>query len=222
MVRFSTRSGTPAHRGRHAGQPARRRSAARSTTARRPRAPRPGPRSSVVRGSLAPAALPRPIDLGDLAHRLLAVAEDEGVDEVGQRLGVEGAVAAGHHQGVRRRRARAAAHRHPGQVDQVEDVGVGELGRQVEGQHVERRRAARLRLQREQRHRRRPAWPPPCPSTGRRRARPRRRPARSGSRRGSGGPGWAARSRRCRGTAAATPPARARARARSAPSSPPM
>ena len=44
------------------------------------------------------------------------------------------------------------------------------------------------------------AWPPPCPSTGRRTARPRRRHARSGSRRGSGGPGWAGRSRTCRGT----------------------
>ena len=74
--------------------------------------------------------------LGELPDRLLAVAEHEGVDEVGQGLGVEGAVAAGHHQGVRRVAVRAA-HRHPGQVDQVEHVGVGELGRQVEGQDVE-------------------------------------------------------------------------------------
>ena len=63
------------------------------------------------RGQRAPAARPvaplghgrrqpGPDGLGDLADDLLPVAEHEGVDEVGQRLGVEGAVAAGDHQGV--------------------------------------------------------------------------------------------------------------------------
>ncbi len=75
-------------------------------------------------------------DLVDLAHHLLAVAEHEAVHEVGQRLGVEGAVAAGHHDRVVDG-AVGGPHRHPGQVDEIEHVGVDELGRQVEGQHVE-------------------------------------------------------------------------------------
>ena len=57
---------------------------------RRPDAPRPVPP-------------PFPAEMRprrDLADHLLAVPEDEGVDEIGQRLGVEGAVAPGDHQRV--------------------------------------------------------------------------------------------------------------------------
>ena len=75
-------------------------------------------------------------DLGDLAHDLLAVAEHDHVEEVGQRLGVVGAVAAGHDQRMLGAPV-GGAHRHAGQVDAVEQVGVDELGRQVERQQVE-------------------------------------------------------------------------------------
>ena len=106
--------------------------------------------------------------------------------------------------------AAGGPHRHARQVHQVQHVGVDELGREVEGQHVEGA-GRQVPLHREQGDARRPAWPPPCPPTGRRRARPGRPPGRSGSRRGSGGPGWAGRSRRCPGRPGARPPAPARA-----------
>ena len=65
-----------------------------------------------------------------------AVTDDERVDEVGERLGVEGAVAAGDDErGVVP--GRCSAHRDPGEVDAVQHVGVDELGRQVEGEDVE-------------------------------------------------------------------------------------
>ena len=167
------------------------------------------PRRARARPGRAPG--PGRQHLVDLAHDLFAVAQDERVDEVGQRLGVERAVAAGQHQrvGPVRSAPRTAS---PGQVDQVEHVGVDELGREVEGQHVEGAGRAGGSPPRTA-GRRPPAWPPPCRSTGRRCAPPGRRAGRSGSRRGSADPGWAARSRRCRGRPAATPPARPRARA---------
>ena len=99
-------------------------------------------------GGLA-RGLPPPEHLGDLPHRLLPVAQHHEVEVVGQRLGVVGAVAPGTHQrGVVGPIGRP--HRHPGQIDAVEHVGVGELGREVEGDHVEVRSRA-VALQREQR-----------------------------------------------------------------------
>ena len=50
--------------------------------------------------------LPRLDDVGDVADDLLAVAEDGAVDEVGDRLGVEGGVAAGDDDRVASRRGR--------------------------------------------------------------------------------------------------------------------
>ncbi len=67
---------------------------------------------------------------------LLAVAQDEGVDEVGQGLGVVHAVAARHDEGVGAAAVRPVQ-REAGQVEQVEEVRVDELGREVERQHVE-------------------------------------------------------------------------------------
>ena len=90
----------------------------------------------------APGPLPRRHHLGDLGDHLLAVAEDGDVDEVGQRLGVERAVAADHHEGVGGGAA-SRVQRDAGEVDALEDVRVDELGRQVEGQDVERRLAGR-------------------------------------------------------------------------------
>ena len=84
----------------------------------------------------APGALPRADDLGDLADRLLAVADDEGVDEVGHGLGVERAVAADDHERVLGA-AVLGPHRHAGEVEALEDVGVDELGGEAEGEDVE-------------------------------------------------------------------------------------
>ena len=73
---------------------------------------------------------------GDLAGDLLAVAEDERVDEVGERLRVVGAVPAGDHEGVVVA-ALLGAHGDTGQVDAVQQVRVHELGGEVEGEDVE-------------------------------------------------------------------------------------
>ena len=86
--------------------------------------------------STGPVRHPGGQHLVELADDLLAIAQHEAVDEVGQGFGVEGAVAAGHHQRVPERTV-GASHRHPGQIDQVEDVGIGQLGREVEGQDIE-------------------------------------------------------------------------------------
>ena len=92
--------------------------------------------------------------LVDLAHHFLAVAQHEGVDEVGQRLGVEGAVPAGQHQRVAGT-ALGRVQGNAGQVDEVDHVGVDELGREVEGEHVEGGGREML-LDAEERHPRRP------------------------------------------------------------------
>ena len=69
-------------------------------------------------------------------HDLLAVAEHGGVDEVGDRLGVEGGVAAGDDDRV----VVAAVdrvQRDPGEVERVEHVGVAELGGEAQAEQVE-------------------------------------------------------------------------------------
>ena len=99
---------------------------------------------------------PRPAQLGRLAHqrrqRLLRLADEEGVDEGGQRLGVRGRRAAGDDQrrpvvAVRR------AQRDPRQVQDGQHVGVGQLVLQREADHVE----LAHRRRRLQRHQRQPA-----------------------------------------------------------------
>ena len=95
------------------------------------------PAQDLLTGALgAPGRLPVGHHLVDLPHHLLAVAQHDQVQEVGQRLGVVGAVAAGHDQGVLGP-ALGRPDRHAGQIDAVQQVGVDELGRQVEGQQIE-------------------------------------------------------------------------------------
>ena len=124
----------------------------------------------------APGALPRADHLGDLADRLLAVADDERVDEVGHRLGVERAVAADDHERVLGT-ALLGPHRHAGEVEALEHVRVDELGGEAEGEHVEV--AGRVvGVDREERDAARPASPRSCRPRARRRARPPRRHVR--------------------------------------------
>ncbi len=100
------------------------------------------------------AALPGADDLGQLGDDLFAVADDEGVDVLGQGLGVVGAVTTRDHDRVRRC-AVLVPYRHPRQIHEVEQVRVDELGREVEGQHVEIARGA-VGVDTEQRHLGRP------------------------------------------------------------------
>ena len=155
----------------------------------------------------AAAALPRADHLGDLADDLFAVADDERVDVLGERLGVVRAVPAGDHDRVRRARGPRCGPGTPARSTQVQQVRVDELGRQVERQHVEVGGGA-VGVDAEQRQPARRASTPPCRSTARRRARRPRRRARSGFRRGSGAPGWGARSRRCRDRSGGRQPGR--------------
>ena len=95
------------------------------------------------------AALPGADDLGDLADGLLAVADHEGVDEVGHGLGVERAVAPGDHDGVLGP-AVLTPHRHAGEVEALQHVRVHQLGGEAEGEHVELARVV-VGVDREQR-----------------------------------------------------------------------
>ncbi len=79
---------------------------------------------------------PLPHHLVHFADDLFAVAQHEGVDEVGERLGVVRTVAAGDHQRIGTGPVRGVQWE-AGQVDEVQHVGVDQLGREVEGQQVE-------------------------------------------------------------------------------------
>src|SRR5581483_10343459 len=98
----------------------------------------------------ATARLPLRHDLGDLVHDFFAVADDEHVDEVGERFGIERAVATRHDQWMLGTTVRGA-NRRAGQVDAVEDVRIDELSREVERQQVEVACRA-MGVDREQRH----------------------------------------------------------------------
>ena len=124
----------------------------------------------------APGALPRRDDLGDLADRLLAVADHERVDEVGHGLGVERAVPTDDHERVLGA-AVLGPHRHAGEVEALEDVGVHELGGEAEGEHVEVAGGV-VGVDREERARPRRASPRSCRARARRRVRPPRRRVR--------------------------------------------
>ena len=101
-------------------------------------------------GALAAARrLPLPQHDRDVGHDLFPVAQHDEVEEVGQRLGVVGAVPARRHQRVLGTPL-GRPHRHPGQVDGVEQVRIRQLGRQVERQHVELA-GGTVRVDREQR-----------------------------------------------------------------------
>ena len=75
-------------------------------------------------------------ECGDHEDRLLAVADDRGVDEVGDRLGVEGRVATGDDDRVAVD-AVAGVQRDAGEVEGGEQVGVAELGRERHPEDVE-------------------------------------------------------------------------------------
>ncbi len=112
-----------------------------------------GDRREVAQHGLAApraAALPRADDLDDLGDDLFAVADHERVDVLGERLGVVRAVAAGDDDRVRGRPV-LVADGHAREVDQVQEVRVDELGREVEGEDVELGRGA-VRVDAEQRH----------------------------------------------------------------------
>ena len=93
-------------------------------------------RSSLVAAAGAALGLPVADHLGDREHDLLAVAEHGGVEEVGDRLGVERRVAAGQHDRVVVG-AVGGVQRDAGQVERVEHVGVAELGGEAEAEDVE-------------------------------------------------------------------------------------
>ncbi len=95
------------------------------------------PQQQLVTATGAALGLPLADDRGDLQYRLLAVAEYGGVDEVGDRLRVEGGVPAGHHHRVRVV-AVAGVQRDAGQVQRGEHVGVAELGGERDAEQVER------------------------------------------------------------------------------------
>jgi hypothetical protein len=84
----------------------------------------------------APGSDPPADDIGDLADHLLAITQHDHVDEVGQRLMVERAVAADHDQRVLGPTVRRPDG-HAGEVDHLQDVGVDELSGEVEGEQVE-------------------------------------------------------------------------------------
>ncbi len=84
----------------------------------------------------AALVLPLADHLGDREHDLLAVAEHGGVEEVRDRLGVEGGVAAGQHDRVVLA-AVDGVQRDAGQVERGEHVGVAELGGERDAEDVE-------------------------------------------------------------------------------------
>jgi hypothetical protein len=84
----------------------------------------------------AALGLPRPDDVGDREHRALAVADHGGVQEVGDRLGVERGVPAGQHDRVLVGPV-PGLERDPGQVQRVQHVRVAELGGEGQAEDVE-------------------------------------------------------------------------------------
>ena len=99
------------------------------------------PHQQLLTPAGAALCLPRADEVGDLEHRLLPVADDRGVDEVGDRLGVERRVAAGDDDRVLER-AVPRVQRDAGEVQRGEHVGVAELGGEGEAEHVEVAHAA--------------------------------------------------------------------------------
>ena len=96
------------------------------------------PQQQLVPPAGTALGLPLPHDLGDREHDLLAVTEHRGVDEVGDRLGVERRVPARHHDRVVVG-AVGRVQRDAGEVERGEQVGVAELGGERDAEQVERR-----------------------------------------------------------------------------------
>ena len=87
--------------------------------------------------------------LHDRDQRLLAVAQDHGVEKRGHGFGIEGAAAAGDDQG-RVLAPLGGPKRQSGQIEQIKDIGVAQLMGEVKRQHVAVRKR-RVGLQRTQR-----------------------------------------------------------------------
>ncbi len=155
------------------GSGRRRRSRARRTRERRCRAcaARSRRRSRAGRA----VALPIADELGDLDDGVFALAEDEGIDEGRERLGVEGAAAAGDDERVIVG-ALVGPDGDAGEVEHVEDVGVGHLVLEREAEDVELADAM-AGLEAPERDAVGDASRVPCRPTGRRRARRGRRRA---------------------------------------------
>ncbi len=77
-----------------------------------------------------------PDDFAELDGRFFGIADDGAIDKIGQRLRVEGAGPADDHQWIIETALRAAP-RNAGQVEHVENVGVGELVLQREADNIE-------------------------------------------------------------------------------------
>ena len=87
-------------------------------------------------GARGASALPFAHAVRKLDDRVLAFAEDEGVDEPGHRLGVEGAAAPGNDERMLLR-AVGGKERDAAQVQHVEDVRVGQLVLEGEAEDIE-------------------------------------------------------------------------------------
>ena len=98
----------------------------------------PGMRASASSRSsrLAPLALASRQELIELENHVLGLAKHEGVDERRERLGDKRAGAAGEHDRVVLA-ARLGANRDAGEVEHLEDVGVGQLVGEREAERVE-------------------------------------------------------------------------------------
>ena len=131
-----TRAGTPARFGRDRRQlPVR--AVADVVEARDVHAAGRGQAQQQLVARRGPVGLPVAHDVGDRADDLLAVTQHGGVDEVGDRLGVERGVPAGDDDRVARV-AVGRVQRDAGQVEHRQQVGVAELGRERDAEQVER------------------------------------------------------------------------------------
>ena len=95
------------------------------------------PAQQLLAAPRAALALPLADHVGDRQHDLLAVTEDGGVDEVGDRLGVERRVTARDHERVVVATV-DGVQRDAGQVERGEQIRIAELGRERDAEHVER------------------------------------------------------------------------------------
>ena len=84
----------------------------------------------------AAGLLPVPDDLIDLGNDLFAIAQDHKIEEIGDGLGVVGAMPPGDDQRMLRSTV-GASHWYASQINHVEQVRVGEFSRKVESDEIE-------------------------------------------------------------------------------------
>ncbi len=83
-----------------------------------------------------PRELPVEDDGIDLGDDLLAIAQHHQIEEIGDGLGVVGAMSTGDDQRMFRS-ALGSPHRYPCEVDHVEEIRIGQFRRQVEADDIE-------------------------------------------------------------------------------------